>query len=257
LPQLFAGLVGATLNEELRLVPAIVMIPKSTAPGSPQSLTVDGKQVTVPGGATVGLHSVAIHRDPKSWPYLTSSLSDENDSGKDLDTFRPERWFEEKPGPHLSFDQKSKIEVAKNATNVSSETAMSLDSSDTASSMFRPGKGSYVAFSEGARACVGRRFAQVEILAALAVILKSHSVELSVDEWATEAELDKMSIAEQRQVWQTAKKDMERKIKEEASSIVTLQLRKEPVKLRFVKRGAERFKFENDEEGSVIIGGYI
>lgn len=43
-----------------------------------------------------------------------------------------------------------------------------------------PRPGSYISFSEGARQCIGKRFAQVELCAVLARVLKEGSIELAV-----------------------------------------------------------------------------
>jgi cytochrome P450 len=78
--------------------------------------------------------------------------------------------------------------------------------SDIASSLFRPPRGAYLPFSEGYRACLSRRFAQVEIIAVLAVLFREYSVELAVDEWASDEEVDKMPVGgvERREVWEKA-----------------------------------------------------
>jgi hypothetical protein len=70
--------------------------------------------------------------------------------------------------------------------------------------LFHPLKGAYIPFSEGYRACLGRRFAQVEVLAVLAVIFSQYSVELAVDEYATDEEVEKMDESGQREVGKAA-----------------------------------------------------
>ncbi len=44
--------------------------------------------------------------------------------------------------------------------------------------MFCPPKGAFPAFSTGFRACLGRKFAQVELATLLAVLLHEHRIEL-------------------------------------------------------------------------------
>ncbi|QDS72315.1 hypothetical protein FKW77_007539 [Venturia effusa] len=238
LPRLFSGLLGAIMNEQLRLIPPVINIPKCTLPGSPQALTVGGKECTVPEDTFINLNTVAVHRNPKYWPHglarseeLGGRVHDTSNADNDLEEFRPERWL-------LSENGKgdAKIEVKEESDEVDL-------SPDTASTLFRPVKGAYIPFSEGFRACLGRRFAQVEILATLAVIYHSHSVELCVDEYASESEVAGMSETERRETWKKAKVEAERKIREEMGTVITLQLRGKGVKVRFCERGNEQFGF--------------
>ena len=48
-----------------------------------------------------------------------------------------------------------------------------------------PAKGAFAPFSEGARSCLGRKFAQVEFVACLVMVMRSWSVELA-EGWSTE-----------------------------------------------------------------------
>ncbi|KAE9967749.1 hypothetical protein BLS_006187 [Venturia inaequalis] len=239
LPRLFSGLLGAIMNEQLRVIPPVINIPKCTLPGSSQPLTVGGKECVVPDGTLINLNAVAVHRNPKHWPHgpgrteeLGGRIHKVSNADNDLEEFKPERWL-------LSENEKgdAKIEAEGESEDVDLTP-------DTASTLFRPAKGAYIPFSEGFRACLGRRFAQVEILATLAVICHSHSVELSVDEYASEAEVGGMSDGERKQTWTRAKAEVERKIRDEMGTIITLQLRGKGVKVRFCERGRERFKFE-------------
>jgi cytochrome P450 len=241
LPKLFGGLVGAVMNEELRLVPPIVTIFKCTLPDSPQHLTVNGKEVTIPADCTVALHAVGAHRHPKFWPH--GKPQSKSKAETDLDEFRPDRWFE-KPGPDIIHADTPA--TPQNFTSLSSDGLGVDESPDTASSMFRPARGAYVPFSEGARACLGRRFAQVEILAALSVIFTRYSVELGVEEWATEEEVLEMSESERRNVWGKAKEEVHRKMQDEMGSIITIQLRGKPVQIRICERGSELFDWKDE-----------
>ena len=238
LPRLFSGLVGAVMNEQLRLIPPVTMIPKSTAPDAPQQLTVDGEELTLPGGCNIGINVVAVHRNPKHWPHgasgRASSWHPTSNVCNDLEEFRPERWLTTEAEGHGKPKPGS--------------DELSLDAgSDTSTSLFRPPKGAYVPFSDGARACLGRRFAQIEILAALAVILRGHSVELSVDEWASEAEVADMDAAGRREVWERARAQFEQRFRDEMGTVITLQLRGEGVKMRMCERGEEMFDWKEDD----------
>ncbi|KAJ7596564.1 cytochrome P450 [Mycena floridula] len=56
------------------------------------------------------------------------------------------------------------------------------------SALFKPPKGTFLPFSEGSRACSGKKFASVEFVAVLYTLLKEHRVELALDQpgWSRE-----------------------------------------------------------------------
>ena len=240
LPKLFGSMAGAVMNEEIRLIAPVISIPKSSPKGSPQSLIVDGKKCTVPENTYIVLVVPAAHRNPNQWP--TGPPSDPkhpihplSNLDNDLEEFKPERWLldpNSKPSTTTLPDQETDIEASTLGVNTSAVTS---------SSLYQPPKGAYIPFSEGHRSCLGRRFAQVEILAALALIFSQYSVELAVDAYATDDEVAKMSEREKKEVWRKAKEEVERQMREDMASVITLQLRKGSIGLRFVKRGRERF----------------
>ena len=242
IPKLFGSMAGAVMNEELRLIPPVISIPKSSPKGSPQSLIVDGKKCTVPENTYIILIAPSAHRNPNQWPtgppsdpgHPTHPLSNPDN---DLEEFKPERWLldpNSKPSTTNMPDQDTDTEASNLGINTSA---------DTSSSLYQPPKGAYIPFSEGYRSCLGRRFAQVEILAALAFIFSQYSVELAVDAYATDDEVEKMSEREKREVWRKAKEEVDRQMREDMASVITLQLRKGSIGLRFVKRGKERFNW--------------
>ena len=239
LPKLFGGMAGAVLNEELRLVPPVVNIPKTTPPDKAQPIVLEGKDCLMPANTLLNLSTAAVHRNPKYWPtgppsdpsnpvHPTSNLDN------DLEEFKPERWLVATPKSesnlHTSSDR-NKLETDDLGINTASDTA----------TQFRPHKGAYIPFSEGYRACLGRRFAQVEVLSVLAVIFSQYSVELAVDEWASDEEVEKMDAAEKRKVWEKARNRAQELMHKGMGTIITLQMRAGVVPLRFVKRGTERF----------------
>jgi len=112
----------------------------------------------------------------------------------------------------------------------------------TSGSLFKPVKGSFTSFSEGMRACPGRRFAQVEVTAVLTAIFQKWSVELDVSDWASDVEVERMGKEERRAVYGKAIERARAVIKNCEQVIITLQMRKgEKVPVRFVERGKERF----------------
>lgn len=227
-PKLFGSMCGAVMNEELRLIPPVIGIPKSTAEGRPQGLQLGGQHVTVPQDCFLNLNAVAVHRNPKYWPHT---------SDEDLLDFRPERWLLDSSKSHGNTDENAYAE----------EEGLDFDGpdrrADTASTLYRPPKGAYIPFSEGYRSCLGRRFAQVEILAVLAVIFKTWSVELDVSAFMTDEEVAAASEEQKREAWNKADARARDLLRTGMMTIITIQMRKDKVPMRFVKRGNERFKF--------------
>jgi hypothetical protein len=176
----------------------------------------------------VTLDTAALHRNPKYWPHT---------SVEDLLEFRPERWLLDSTKSNGNTDDHAYAE----------EEGLDFDGPDkrpdTAASLYRPPKGAYIPFSDGYRSCLGRRFAQVEILAVLAVIFKTWSVELDVGAYMTDGEVDNASEEAKREAWGKADANARDLLKNGMMTLITIQMRKDKVPLRFVKRGSERFKF--------------
>ncbi|KAH6643996.1 cytochrome P450 monooxygenase-like protein [Boeremia exigua] len=228
-PKLFSGMAAAVMNETLRLLQPIVNIPKSTAPGRPQNFTMGDKTYTMPGGTHVFLNS-AIHRNPKYWPAPSSATSTAVTSASDVNTFRPERWL-----------SASKLEDSFIDIGYDDEDLRGPSGEDTSASLFKPVKGSYIPFSDGFRSCIGRRFAQVEILAVLAAVFSQFSVELAVEEWASDEEVAAMDRKARAEVYQKAVDRADSVLRTKVASIITLQLRGTSIPIRLVRRGEERF----------------
>ena len=237
LPKLFSGLAGAVMNEELRLIPPITIIPKTTS--TSQSLVIDGVERTVPAGTIVALNSPAVHRNPKYWPWMNGT--------NDLDEFNPYRWLKNPSNTPKSVPQSGAVDQDPYGLEVEDDTLSDI------CSKFRPRSGAYIPFSEGPRSCLGRRFAQVEILACLAVIFSQYSVELSVEIPDISDERDVLLGANEemkKSRWNAARQEAKRKMDQEMFSVITLQFRKGGVKVRIVERGQEVFDYkESDVSG--------
>lgn len=226
-PKLFNGMAAAVMNETLRVLPPVISIPKSTAPGRPQNFTMGGQTYTMPGGTQILLSS-AIHRNTKYWPAPSKSS---NSGGKtDVETFRPERWL-----------AASKLEESFVDIGYDDEDLRGPSGEDTSASLFKPVKGSYIPFSDGFRSCIGRRFAQVEILVVLAVIFSQYSIELAVDEWASDEEVEAMDKKQRAELYAKAVGKTEHALQNNVATIITLQLRGTSIPIRLVRRGEERF----------------
>lgn len=231
--KLFGSMPAAVMNETLRLLQPIVNIPKSTAADRPQPLNIGGKQYMVPGDAHVFL-SAAIHRNPKYWAAPSDGSNKEGIP--DVDQFRPERWLVDTK-PDNDF-----VDI-----NYDDEGLRGPSGEDTSSELFKPVKGSYIPFSDGFRSCIGRRFAQVEMLAVLAAIFSQYSVELAVDDFASDEEVEKMPKGgkERREVYKMAADRAQAMLRTKMASIITLQLRGASIPVRLMKRGEERFAFDD------------
>jgi cytochrome P450 len=158
---------------------------------------------------------VSTHRNPKHWPHQPSSFH----AGNDLDEFKPERWF-----PSCS-------EVLHRDSGVELGTDQEEGSPDM---FFAPQKGAFILYSIGQRECIGKRFAQIEMLAVLAVVFQDWSVEMVVDgEEALDDDLWK-------EAWNKTREIARGHLKCGMEHYMTMQLRKGLVPLKIVKRGFKR-----------------
>ena len=241
IPKLFGSMAGAVMNEELRLVPPVINIPKHTPKGSPQPLIIDGKKCTVPEKTFLTIVTAATHRNPNQWPSGPPSDPDHpthplSNLDNDLEEFKPERWL-------LDPDSKTSTTKVGGSAGVASMPDQETETEASPLNLYHPPKGAYIPFSEGHRSCLGRRFAQVEILATLALIFSQYSVELAVDAYATDEEVERMGEEERRGVWEKARWEVERQLREDMGSVITFRLRKGGIGLRCVRRGGERFNW--------------
>jgi cytochrome P450 len=241
LPKLFSGMVGATMNEQLRLIPPVIEIPKCTR--TVQPITIDGKRCTVPANVLINLSTAAAHRNPNSWPHGPPSDPSKpshpvSNLHNDLEEFKPDRWL--LSGGNSAQQAPKHSSKARTEHSEDEQDATGGPTGDTAASLWKPVKGSYLPFSEGARSCIGKRFAQVEVLAVLAVIFNEWSVELALDDFASEEELAKMNESEKKQVWEKARDRAMWVFREKMQSRITLKMQSEiHTPLRFVRRGRE------------------
>lgn len=244
---LLGGMLGACMCETLRKVPSVVEIPKRVQ--GTQVVTIDGESRVLPPGAKVNLVAVAAHRDPRYWPTRRSRISGKE---HDLDDYVPERWFKTRPGyeddvrgpdtPDSLASQGSVFTRVDDAETPGSSVAGEEDGEG--GSLFRPEKGAYLAFSDGPRSCLGKRIAQVEIAAVLAVIFQRYSIELAADEFVgddAEEVVDAMDRAGRERVYRQAQERCRERI-EGARSMLTLRMQEgEDVPVRLVRRGKEKF----------------
>jgi cytochrome P450 len=257
---LFSGVCGAVLAEQLRLIPPVVDIVKwNPVNAPPMPLTVDGKTCHVPPNTLIRISASGTHRNPNFWPSGPPAdpahpVHPTSNTDNDLEEFKPERWFLPPPG---GDSESARILSPSLDGTLSQETTP-----DTSSALFRPARGSYIPFSDGQRACLGRRFGQVEVFAVLALIFKEYSVELAVDQiihsssekcmrrpdegvdgvGGKAGKADGMEEeAEKREAWERAAAEVRRMLRDDMVYSLTLQLDNKKVPLRLVRRGKERY----------------
>lgn len=128
------------MNETLRLFPPVISIPKSTSDELYPLTSSAGEQITIPPSTFVMLNAVALHYSPL-W-------------GDDVKEFNPDRWVKKPSAAPLSTDTPSRP----------STPSLPLDA------LIKPFPGSFIPFSEGPRACIGKRFSQTEFICILAML---------------------------------------------------------------------------------------
>jgi cytochrome P450 len=232
---MLSSYLGACMNETLRMIPPVVEIPKYVTPGSDQVVVLQDRKHTLSAETYININAVASGRNPRCWPTKPSKISG---AATDLNDYIPERWY------------RSSSQVSSNTANQSGDPEEDnfdlYDGQNAGASLFRPARGSYLPFSVGPRSCLGQRIAQVELIAALAVIFQKYSVELAVDEWATDEEVEKMGLAEKQALYARAQAKGRETIRQ-ADSLLTLKLNGgKHVPVRVVRRGKERFMRDVD-----------
>ncbi|KAL8706132.1 MAG: hypothetical protein Q9225_007980, partial [Loekoesia sp. 1 TL-2023] len=180
--------LGACINEQLRLIPSVSMIPKRSV--SEQTLVLDdndnngGRRIgKVPANTFQHFCVPSVHQNPKYWPHQSSSPRDPSASN-DLNDFVPERWLRDSNNytDNETTDPKRKqnkhddghAPTISDPEKVEEEAAIDIGSS----LLFHPSPGAFIPFSDGPRGCLGRRFAMVELVAVAATFFRDWSVEL-------------------------------------------------------------------------------
>lgn len=244
---LMGSWLAACMHETLRIIPPVCEVPKMVTPDRDQVVMIDGRRHRLPAGMLISLTIAGAHRNPRSWPARPSKVTPGKDS--DLDDWVPERWFRSSSNGSAANGSANDVLMPPTDASLNGELQDAADDAvlggykgpETSAALFRPPRGAYIPFSDGPRSCLGRRIAQVEIIAALATFLQRYSVELAVDEWATDAELEAMSRDEKATLYARAQQKARETIGT-ARTVITLQLRGgKHVPIRLVRRGEERF----------------
>ncbi|KAL8665781.1 MAG: hypothetical protein Q9202_001903 [Teloschistes flavicans] len=163
---LMDGLVGAVINEALRLFTVLPFILKATT-NTPQPLVLNGRTHVVPAQTLILINTSAAHRNPRFWKEPSSGTLDAKPHP--LERFDPQQWLD-------SGDQKEEEGRKKIVP------------------------GSFIPFSGGPRGCLGEHFSMVELCAVVARIFAKYTVELVVPD------LDRTSSeASKENAWQKAR----------------------------------------------------
>ncbi|KAL8932284.1 MAG: hypothetical protein Q9211_006405 [Gyalolechia sp. 1 TL-2023] len=131
----------AILLETLRLYNPLPGVPKYTG-SQARTITVGKATINVPADTLVVPHLMSLHTQPRYW-------------GPDSLTWRPSRW------------------IVNEAGTDSSDIGIRLNQER----LLVPKKGSFIAWSEGARNCPGKKFAQVEFVATMAALFRDFYAE--------------------------------------------------------------------------------
>ncbi|KAK0634278.1 cytochrome P450 [Bombardia bombarda] len=117
------------------------------------SSTGETRNVQLPAGTAVIINNVALHFLPLNWPSPH--------------VLEPRRWLVSEPN---TFDPLEKPTAAQEADMAAGTTPIPNHE-----------RGTFMAFNEGLRACLGRIFAKAEFVAFFAHMLRDHRFELDED----------------------------------------------------------------------------
>ncbi|KAL2822606.1 cytochrome P450 [Aspergillus granulosus] len=148
----------AFMHEVMRVFPIVIPITRQTITSQP--LLVNDSKHTLPPQTLTIVNNTAIHHNPANWPH--PHIID------------PRRWLSTNPNtfdPTASLTEEQQAELCSHGPIASHR------------------RGTFMTFNEGPRACLGRRFAQVEYVAFFARLLREHRVAI-VDGLMDAAELE-------------------------------------------------------------------
>ena len=194
--QILDGHVGAVMNETLRLYTVLFFLSKITW-DTPKPFNFDGRDYLLFSDTLILMNTSATHQNPKHWPVAVPNAKD--GPPYPLSSFNPSIWLSEDKGDVV----------------------------------FNPVPSSYVPFSNGPRACMGKRFAQAQFCAVMAAIFRDYSVELAVG--GTQAGEKRV----RKTLWEEAKGNVERELSDGVGFFMSLKMNGK-IPLRLVRRGEEQ-----------------
>lgn len=207
-PLLTESMVGAVVNEVLRVAPVLPILPKIVPKGSPQSIKVAGRIHVIPSNTLIIANTSAAHQHPKHWPQPPHSQATAGISSP-VASFNPQYWL----GPRDAYTQ----------------------GSGQPKGFLRPHPGSFVPFSDGSRGCLGKKFALVELYALIVRIFSEYSVELEVEGVEHES-----STAGLKERWAKTRANAEYQLSARMEFDMSLRF-EGTVPITFVERGQEKY----------------
>lgn len=192
-PLLSQSYVAAVINEALRLYTVLPYIPKTVS--APTPITANGTTHVIPPDTLILINTSAVHHHPKLWPRSSGSFG--GDTPHPVTDFHPQHWL----------------------------------TREGETSFLRPRPGAFMPFSDGARGCLGRAFALVELCAIVSRLFAQHSVELVVEGVAPDA-----SEREKQAAWEAAREQAAHDMSRGVEFHMSLRMTK-VVRVRFVERG--------------------
>ncbi|KAG0134365.1 cytochrome P450 [Tuber indicum] len=136
-----SGWMAAIMLETLRLIPAAIVVSRQNGPTA-RTFPLSGRgPITLPPDIQLWIELIGLSHNPKYW-----TVPGKTEAESAISEFRPERWLPKSEGE----------------------------------SMFKPYNGSYIPFSIGARACIGKKFAQVEFAAVMMGLFREMNVEFDL-----------------------------------------------------------------------------
>ncbi|KNG88605.1 putative cytochrome P450 monooxygenase [Aspergillus nomiae NRRL 13137] len=176
--------------ETLRMYPPVTTIPRWTG-DSAVDITYQNQSYLLPPHVYISVNASGLHYSEEYW-------------GPDAAVYDPKRWDK----------QNTESFLAKNEGVGLSGPGLEYDT------IHKPVRGSYIPFSDGFRVCLGKKFAQVEFVVAVAIIFREYHVVLAKSsECKTEDDMRRRA----------------EKVLQESTSFITLSMRDE-VPLLFQKR---------------------
>ncbi|KIA75977.1 hypothetical protein HK57_00220 [Aspergillus ustus] len=145
----------ALMYETMRIFPIVLPITRKSTPSAPPLFNPStGQKHRLPLGSLAVVNNTAIHYNPSHWPHPH--------------IVEPKRWLTSSPNTYdpLSPSKVHEAEITSASASGSGSTI--------------PGhiRGTFMTFNEGPRACLGKRFSQVEFLAFFATLLNKGRVAL-------------------------------------------------------------------------------
>ncbi len=208
-PALSESMVGAVVNEALRLATVLPFLPKNVPTNSLQRINIGDRTHIVPADTLVLINTSAIHRHPRHWPQPTGPLKSDN-----------------QPNAVASFDPRYWTTLRGEDAGLAGKPKGFL----------RPRLGTFVPFSDGSRGCLGKKFALVELCALITRIFSGFSVELAIEGLRPDA-----SKTEMKEEWLKARADAEHQLSAGMKFEMSLRLTG-TVPITFVRRGEEKYQ---------------